>query len=42
MGLYDQTVLKPVLDNPGYAKLMELFTQFCDLLYSKIGYADWY
>ncbi|CAD8081551.1 unnamed protein product [Paramecium sonneborni] len=36
LGLYDETVLKPVIDNPGFANLQAQFKVYADCIYSKI------
>ncbi|CAD8160289.1 unnamed protein product [Paramecium octaurelia] len=37
LGLYDETVLKPVIDHPGFATLQNQFKAYVDYIYSKVG-----
>ncbi|CAD8080128.1 unnamed protein product [Paramecium sonneborni] len=36
LGLYNETILKPVIDSPGFANLQNEFKAFVDLIYSKV------
>lgn len=36
LGLYDEIILKPVIENPGFANLKNLFNVYVDLIYSKV------
>ncbi|CAK80433.1 unnamed protein product (macronuclear) [Paramecium tetraurelia] len=37
LGLYDETVLKPVIEHPGFATLKNQFKAYVDFIYSKVG-----